>query len=111
MDLPGSADNASTAAIGLHQELAEERAVAAQRNAQVLGADFVAATPLLFQSSPFGGERVHHPLDHLGHERVRVLDGPARLVDEAGLDGVPPAGELTRVAEQRSQATVGRLTA
>ena len=48
-----------------------------------------AATPLVLERVALVGEDLRQPLDHQRDERIRLLDGPPRLVHEAGLDRIP----------------------
>src|SRR3954447_3129579 len=92
------------------QQAAEERAVALQRDTQVLGGDVLAAAPLRLEALALLREALGEALHDRGDERVGVLDGAARLVDEADLDLLPTALEALGVREERVvvAAAVGR---
>src|SRR5690242_18361257 len=91
------------------EEPVEERAVAAEGDAEVLGRDVVAARPLLLEALSLAREGVGEALHALGDERVGLLHGTARLVDEPRLDAVPAASEVAarRLVEQRRAARPG----
>src|SRR3954447_25373919 len=90
------------------QQAAEERAVALERDAQVLGRDVLAAAPLRLEALALLREALGEALHDGRHERVGVLDGAARLVDEADLDLLPAALEALGVREERVVVAVGR---
>src|SRR6201989_814997 len=73
----------------------EEAAVALQRDAQVLGGDVVPAAPLLLERLALGGEALGEPAHQEGDELVGLLDRPAGLVHEPGLDRLPARAELS----------------
>src|SRR4051794_27213883 len=83
------------------QQAAEERAVALERDSQVLGGDVLAAAPLRLEALALLGEALGEALHDGRHEGVGVLDGAARLVDEADLDLLPAALEALGVREER----------
>src|SRR5436190_11322280 len=76
------------------QQAIEERPIALERHAQVLGRDVAAAGPLALEIGPRSGERFRQALDGLGHQPIRFLDGVPRLVDELRLDLVPAVAKL-----------------
>src|SRR3954454_13458736 len=90
----------SATALG-RQQSPEERAVALQRDAQILGGDILAAAPLRLEAIALLREALGEVLHHRGHERVRILDGAARLVDEPDLDLLPAGLELVGALEER----------
>ncbi len=61
------------------EHAAEERAVAAQRLAQILGRDVVAPVPLALEPRLLVGEDFGHPLDRQGDQAVGGFDGLPRL--------------------------------
>src|SRR4051794_19651140 len=88
------------------QQAAEERAVALERDSQVLGGDVLAAAPLRLEALALLREALGEALHDGRHEGVGVLDGAARLVDEADLDLLPAALEALGVREERVVVTV-----
>src|SRR5690242_18318875 len=89
------------------QQPAEERAVALERDAQVLRRDVLAAAPLRLEALALLGEALGEALHHRRDERVGVLDGATRLVDEADLDVLPAGLEALGVREQRGGVAAG----
>src|SRR6185437_1238387 len=69
----------------------EERAVALEGGAQVVGVDVLAAIPLTLQLEALVRERLRQVLHELGGQAVGLLDRAPRLVHEPGLH-VRPAG-------------------
>jgi hypothetical protein len=67
----------------------EERTVALQGDAQVFGGDVVATIPLMFEIGALFREDLREALHGRGDQSIRLLNGFARLVDEAGLEFVP----------------------
>src|SRR6185503_17413248 len=87
----------------------EERAVALERDAQVLRRDVLAAAPLGLEALALLGEALGKALHDGRDEGVGVLDGPARLVDEAHLDLLPAGLEALAVGEEgRGVVDTGR---
>src|SRR4051794_18487472 len=76
------------------QQPLEERAVALQGEAQVLGRHVLPATPLALEALALGREALGEALHDLRDELVGALDRLARAVDEACLDVLPGALEL-----------------
>src|SRR6185503_11582365 len=79
----------------------EERAVALQRDAQVLRRDVLATAPLGLEALALRGEALGEALHDGRDEGVGVLDRAARLVDEAHLDLLPAGLEALAVGEER----------
>jgi hypothetical protein len=52
------------------------------------------------------GEHCGEALHHLGHQTIRLLDGVAGLVDEAGLDLTPASAEARGLAGRKQRARV-----
>src|SRR4029453_2464915 len=73
------------------QEPFEERTVALEGVAEVVGGDVVTAIPMALQPSPLIREGAGQMLHELGDQGVGLLDSPPGRVDKAGLD-VGPAG-------------------
>src|ERR1700730_7306598 len=67
----------------------EERTVALQGYTQVFCRDVVTAIPLVFEIGSLFREDLGEALHSRGNQSIRLLNGFARLVDEAGLDFVP----------------------
>src|SRR5829696_2304416 len=86
----------------------EERAVALQRQPQVLGRDVVARAPLAFEARASLAEPARELLQELCDERVRLRDRLARLVDEPRLERAPALAELGRplLREERLERVV-----
>src|SRR5205823_11883966 len=79
------------------EEPVEERAVACQRDPQVLRRDVVTALPLAFEPISLVGEARCKSLHEVGDKRVGFLDRFLRLVDEVRLDLLPAGGEAIRL--------------
>jgi hypothetical protein len=67
----------------------EERTVALQGDPQIFGRDVVTAIPLVFEIGALFREDLGEAFHGSGDQSIRLLDGFARLVNEAGLDFVP----------------------
>src|SRR5688572_11653679 len=91
------------------QQALEERAIAAERNAQIFGRDLVAFAPLPFERCALVAEHLRQPVHHQRHQRVGLLDGLSRLVDETGLDRIPlrAIARGLGAGEHRHRAVVG----
>jgi hypothetical protein len=76
------------------QQPVEERAVTLQGDAQVLGRDLVPAIPLLLELMAPVGEAFSKSLHQACDQGVGLFDRLARLIDEAGLDDLPPPAEV-----------------
>jgi hypothetical protein len=87
------------------EESVEERAVAGECDTEVFGGDVVAPVPLFFEALSFVREACCESLHQVGYKGVGLLDGVARLIDEAGLDLPPASGEMLAliVGEKRPQ--------
>src|ERR1043166_8464781 len=87
----------------------EEVAIALQRDSQVFGRHVIAAIPLTLEVGALAAERVSDPLDDIGNERVGLVHGSARLIDESRLDLRPAFLELIEDMglEQRSRVSLG----
>src|SRR6476659_2954312 len=79
----------------------EERAVALERDAQVLRRDVLAAAPLGLEALALLGKALGEALHDGRDEGVGVLDRTARLVDEAHLDVLPARLEGLAVGDER----------
>src|SRR6478735_8983415 len=78
----------------------EERAVALERDAQVLRRDVLAAAPLGLEALALLGEALGEALHDGRDEGVGVLDRTARLVDELHLDLLPTGLEGLAVGDE-----------
>ena len=70
------------------EQTLEERPVLSQGDPEIFGRNLVAAAPLVLERAALVGEDRRQPFDHQGDQRVGLLDGPARLVNEDGLDRI-----------------------
>src|SRR5256714_9095076 len=70
----------------------EQVAVPAYGHPQFLGVVQLGALPAV-QLATLAGRRLGEPLDHVGHQRLRLVGGPAGIVDEPQLDLLPPVPE------------------
>jgi hypothetical protein len=86
------------------EQSVEELPVPFERNPKIFGGGFLASTPLLLQSRTRLSEAIAEPFDGVGHQTVCLFDTAFGVVDEAGLDTVPPAPEFltVRLGEKRS---------
>src|SRR5947207_6512737 len=82
-----------TAFLHAEQEI-EERPVATQRWAQILGRYIVALGPSRFQLGALVGKDFSQTFDSCSHELIRLFDGMTWLVYKASLDVMPAAAEL-----------------
>src|SRR5437763_12334597 len=91
---PARADQ--PAARGTHaaerEQPVEQVAVAAYGPPQFLGVVPLGPLPAV-QLATLAGRRVGEPLDHVGHQRLRLVGGRAGIVDEPQLDLLPPVPE------------------
>src|SRR5262249_3992726 len=63
---------------------------------KVLRGDVISPIPLLFDLSALVAEDLRHPRDDLRDERMGLLDGLSRLVDESSLYRLPAAAITLR---------------
>src|SRR3984885_6162033 len=84
----------------------EEGAIAFEALAQLFGGDVVAAVPLLFKLAALLCELLRDVLDHGGNQRVGLLHGVARLVDERRLHLVPAGAEVAQLVFGEERAFV-----
>src|SRR5665811_689030 len=75
------------------EQAIEERPVVAESHPQVLGRDVLAVLPLFFEVRALVGERLGELLHDLRDQTVGLLDRARGLVDEAGLNVLPPGPE------------------
>src|SRR5689334_1405390 len=89
----------------------EERPVLPQRLPQVFRRYLLAAIPLFLERRALVREDFGEALDDLSHQRIRLFDSLAWLVDESGLHRVPasaiPGGFLAR--KHRDDRSLRRL--
>src|SRR5689334_21013321 len=87
--------------LGSQQQL-EERAVALKADPELFRRDIVCLAELRLERIASLLERARESLDHLGDERIGLLDRLQRLVHKGALDRLPTAPQLVGVvAEQR----------
>src|ERR1700761_4455718 len=84
----------------------EECAVSFEALAQLFGGDIVAAVPLLFKLVALLCKLLRDVLDHGGNQRVGLLHGVARLVDERRLHLVPAGAEVAQFIFGEERALV-----
>src|SRR4029453_8175989 len=89
------------------EESLEEGAVAGEGDAELFGGDVVAAVPVSFGPLAFLGEAGCGALHQVGDQRVGLGDGVAGLVDEAGLDFLPAAGEALALVVGKKRLMLG----
>ena len=79
------------------EQSVEEFSVAFEGDPKIFGRGFLAATPLLLESRTCLGEAITEPFDDVGHQAVCLFDAAFGVVNEAGLDAVPPAPKFGKV--------------
>ncbi len=65
-----------------------------QSLAEIFSRDIIALIPLAFQRAMFVGKHLGDLLDHLRHQRIRLLDSSARFVHKLALDLIPARAKM-----------------
>jgi hypothetical protein len=79
------------------EQSVEEFSVAFEGDPKIFGRGFLTATPLLLESRTCFCEAIAELFDDVGYQAVCLFDAAFGVVDEAGLDAVPPAPEFGKV--------------
>jgi hypothetical protein len=74
----------------------KEGAIPLEREAQILGGYAITSIPLFLELGTFLGEDFCQTLHGRGDETIRLFDGTARLVNEGGLNCIPPAAQIVK---------------
>jgi hypothetical protein len=77
-----------TRVLSNHQAV-EEGVVALQGLAKVFSRDILTLVPLPLQRAAFVAKHLGNLLDHLRHQRIRLLDSRTRFVHKLALDLIP----------------------
>jgi hypothetical protein len=89
------------------EETVEEGAVPGEGHAEVFGGHVVTAVPLCFEPFTLLGKAGCEALHQVGDQGVRFRDCVAGLVDEAGLDFLPAAGEALALVAGKERLVIG----
>src|SRR5262252_9571213 len=89
------------------EQTVKERAVALQRNPQILGRYITAAIPLLLQIRASIGEAFRQTLHDGSHQLVRFFHRPPWLVYKVSLNVAPPVPQVHNVRLRKQ--TDGRI--
>ena len=79
------------------EQSVEEFSVAFEGDPKIFSRGFLTTTPLLLESRTCLGEAIAELFDDVGHQAVCLFDAAFGVLDEAGLDAVPPAPEFGKV--------------
>src|SRR6266498_756847 len=90
----------------LAEQTLEERAIALESHAEILGRDIFPRGPLLLELLARGREGLRKRADHLVHQGIRFLDSSPRFVDETRLDILPTFPVVIRTVEQKHVARI-----